>query len=69
MTSLCFYFQVHQPFRIRQYQYDEIGINHFYEDYSKNFEILNKVADKCYLPANSKMLELIKRYDGKFKIS
>ncbi len=69
MTSLCFYFQVHQPFRIRQYQYDEIGINHFYEDYSKNFEILNKVADKCYLPANKKMLELIKRYDGKFKIS
>jgi alpha-amylase len=69
MTSVCFYFQVHQPFRIRNYGYIEIGSNHFYEDYEKNFEILNKVADKCYLPTNTKMLKLIKRHNGKFRIS
>ena len=68
-VGLCFYFQVHQPFRIRNYDFNEIGVNHFYEDYEKNFEILNKVADKCYLPTNAKMLELIERHNGKFRIS
>ena len=32
---------------------------HFYEDYQKNKDILDKVATKCYLPTNQKMLELI----------
>lgn len=69
MSSICFYFQVHQPFRVRPYTFDEIGLSHFYEDFEKNKAVMNKVADKCYLPANAKMLELIKRFDGKFKIS
>lgn len=69
MTSICFYFQVHQPFRIKNYSFFDIGQSHFYEDVQKNRDIMNKVADKCYIPANQKMLELIKRHQGKFKIS
>jgi alpha-amylase len=69
MTSICFYFQVHQPFRIRHYSYFDIGNSIIYEDDIKNREIMNKVADKCYLRTNRKMLELIKRYNGKFRIS
>jgi alpha-amylase len=69
MASICFYFQVHQPFRLRNYSYFDIGQSHFYEDDKKNIEILNKVADKCYLRANRKMLELIQRHQGRFKIS
>src|SRR5262245_53472439 len=69
MTSICFYFQVHQPFRIRNYSFFDIGHSSFYEDEKKNETIMNKVADKCYLPANRKMLELIKRHNGKFRIS
>ncbi|MES2285984.1 MAG: glycoside hydrolase family 57 protein [Bacteroidota bacterium] len=69
MPSLCFYFQVHQPFRIKNYSFFDIGNTHEYEDDLKNHTILNKVADKCYLKTNQKMLELIKRHDGKFKIS
>jgi alpha-amylase len=69
MTSICFYFQVHQPFRIRNYSFFDIGKSDNYEDDVKNEEILNKVADKCYLKTNQKMLELIKRHNGKFKIS
>ncbi len=30
---------------------------------------MRKVALKCYLPANTLMLKLIKRYEGKFKIA
>lgn len=69
MPSICFYFQVHQPFRIRNYSYFDIGNNHFYEDEVKNREVMNKVADKCYLKSNKKILELIYRYKGKFKVS
>ncbi len=69
MPSICFYFQVHQPFRIKDYSFFDIGNSHFYEDEIKNEAILNKVADKCYLKTNKKMLELIQRHEGKFKIS
>lgn len=69
MPSICFYFQVHQPFRIRNYSFFDIGRNHFYEDDEKNRNVLNKVADKCYLMTNKKMLDLIRRHEGKFKIS
>src|SRR5205823_5152118 len=39
------------------------------ENREANNRILNKVADKCYLPANNLMLELIKKYEGKFRIA
>lgn len=68
MPSICFYFQVHQPFRVRNYSFFDIGHSHAYED-EKNRDIMNKVADKCYIPTNRKMLELIKRHQGKFRIS
>jgi alpha-amylase len=68
-TSICFYFQVHQPFRLRNYLFHEIGNNHFYENYNLNLGILNKVADKCYLPTNAKILELITRHKGNFKVA
>jgi len=70
MVSLIFYFQVHQPFRLRKnYSFFDIGNNHFYEDEEANRAILNKVADKCYIPTNLMLLDLIKQYPGKFKVS
>lgn len=69
MPSICFYFQVHQPFRIKDYSFFDIGKSPFYEDDVKNEEVLNKVAEKCYLKTNLKMLELIQRHEGRFRIS
>ena len=70
MVSICFYFQIHQPFRLKQdYSFFDIGANHFYEDDKANREICNKVSRKCYLPTNKLMLELINKYKGQFKIS
>jgi len=64
------YFQVHQPFRLRKdYSFFDIGADHFYEDDKANREICNRVARKCYIPANNLMLELIDRYRGKFRIA
>ncbi|MBI4243340.1 MAG: polysaccharide deacetylase family protein [Planctomycetes bacterium] len=69
MINLCFYFQVHQPKRLRKYTVFDIGKSHFYEDDEVNRSIMQKVANKCYLPANNVMLQLIKQYEGRFKIS
>jgi alpha-amylase len=69
MTSICFYFQVHQPSRLRHYSYFDIDHVHDYEDTPQNRQILDKVADKCYLPANRLMLELIEKHSGAFRIA
>jgi len=69
MKSLCFYFQVHQPFRLRKYQIFDIGKSTAYFDDAKNQQILQKVANKCYLPTNNLMLSLIEQFEGKFKIA
>ncbi len=63
------YFQVHQPFRFRRYRFFDIGNDHYYYDDYSNESILNKVAQKSYLPANNLMLELIRQYPGEFKVS
>lgn len=67
--DVCLYFQVHQPRRLRQYTFFDIGHSHDYEDHEKNRNILLKVAHKCYLPANELLYKLIKQYNGAFKIS
>ncbi|MEW6055110.1 MAG: glycoside hydrolase family 57 protein [Bdellovibrionota bacterium] len=69
MTNLCFYFQVHQPWRLRHYRYVEVGHNHDYFDHDKNAQVMRKVADKCYLPMNNLLLDLISDLDGSFKAS
>jgi alpha-amylase len=67
MPSVCFYFQVHQPLRLRHYTvFDN---DHQYFDEYKNAFICRKVANKCYLPANRLILDLIRRFDGRFKVS
>ena len=69
MPAINFYFQVHQPYRLRNYTFFDIGENPFYEDSAANRGIMRKVADKCYLPMNNLLLELINRYDGRFTVS
>ena len=69
MRTICFYFQVHQPFRIKPYRFFDIGDDHYYWDDYSNRSIMRKVAKKCYLPMNDLLLELIHRYNGAFKVS
>ena len=64
-----FYFQVHQPYRIKPYSYFQNDSKGDYFDQEKNSQILNKVANKCYLPTNHILLELIKKHEGRFKIA
>ena len=68
MLSVCFYFQVHQPYRIARYQFFDVGNHSHYFDDEKNRAILCKVARKCYIPTNTLLLELLEKYPT-FKIS
>ena len=68
MKKICFYFQVHQPYRLRTYRFFDIGKKHDYFDDYANRKILMKVAEKCYLPTNQLLLELIEKHKGKFKV-
>jgi alpha-amylase len=69
MRSICLYFQVHQPFRLRTYRFFNIGDDHHYYDDYQNRQIIKRVAEKCYIPANKMMLDMIKEYGTAFKIS
>lgn len=69
MRTICFYFQVHQPFRLRRYRFFNIGNQHHYWDDFLNRSIVRKVAEKCYIPANKIILDLIKANKNKFRIS
>ena len=69
MKTICLYFQIHQPFRLKRYRFFDIGKDHYYYDDYLNESIMRKVADKCYLPTNKIILDLIKKYKGKFKVA
>lgn len=67
--TLCLYFQVHQPVRLRKYHFFDIGKNCDYYDDFANRTIIRKVAERCYLPANRMMLDLIRKFGKNFKVS
>ena len=67
--SVCLYFQVHQPNRLRQYRFFDIGKNsHYYDDFT-NRTILRRIAQKCYLPMNELLLQQIEEQKGAFKVA
>ncbi len=67
--SLCLYFQVHQPDRLRLYRFFDIGNDSQYFDDFANRTILKRVAQRCYLPMNQILLDLIEKHNGQFKVA
>ncbi len=51
MKSICFYFQVHQPYRLRTYRFFEIGDKHNYLDDYTN-QMINESGCREKLPPN-----------------
>lgn len=69
MLNIVFYFQVHQPYRLRHFNVMDIGTGTSIFDDVLNKSVMQKVAQKCYLPTNKLLLDLIKQHDGRFKIA
>lgn len=66
-TSVVLYFQVHQPWRLRTFGFFDIGTDAPYFDDVLNGRLLRRVADRCYLPANRRLLGLVRRSRGRFR--
>src|SRR3989344_2528119 len=67
MKSVCFYFQVHQPYRVKRYRVFDIGNDpEYFNDRSEsdlnNRRIVEKVAAKSYIPTTRLILELLRRH-------
>lgn len=69
MKSICLYFQVHQPDRLRQFRFFDIGNDFHYFDEFANRTILKRVAEKCYLPTNAILRDLIAKHGKDFKVT
>ncbi len=69
MPNVCLYFQVHQPYRLRDLRITELGGDNVeYFDEAANRMIFRKVAAKCYLPTNKLLLELLQKHPD-FRVS
>lgn len=67
MKSICFYFKIHQPFRLKRYRFFDIGNDHYYYDDFANDEIINRMAELSYIPMANTLLEMVNNYKGEFK--
>lgn len=67
MKAICFYFQIHQPFRLKRYRFFDIGNDHYYYDDFANEDIVTRIAHKSYIPAAETLLRMIESSNGKFR--
>ncbi len=67
MKAVCFYFQIHQPFRLKRYRFFDIGNDHYYYDDFANDDIISRIAHRSYIPAAESLLRMIEESKGKFR--
>jgi alpha-amylase len=67
--DVCFYFQLHQPYRGRRYRIFDIGTGVSYFDETLNRDTLKRVADRCYVPATEILTRLVSRAGARFALS
>ena len=69
MKTICFYFQIHQPYRLKRYRFFNIGRDHYYYDDYSNEDIMQQIAARSFVPANRMLLDLIRSSKGKFRVA
>lgn len=69
MRTICLYFQIHQPFRLKRYRFFNIGNDHYYYDDFMNESIITRVAERSYMQANKVIRQIIKEYGTQFKVA
>ena len=67
MKSVCIYFNIHQPFRLKRYRFFDIGNDHYYYDDFANDEIISRVAEQSYIPMCETLLKMIEESNREFK--
>lgn len=67
MIDVVFYFQVHQPYRLRKWKPNDRIRKLGMFDEPLNRMVAERVAERCYLPMNQVLLSAIERTDGQFR--
>ena len=70
MTAVVFYFQCHQPNRLSRFRYEDVGRTEGRREYfddELNRQIVERVAERCYLPMNAILGEAIADTGGRFR--
>jgi alpha-amylase len=67
MKSICFYFQIHLPFRLKRYRFFEIGKDHYYYDDFQTEDRVRNAVEQSFLTANRTIAEIIRSSNGKFR--
>lgn len=67
MKNVCFYLNIHQPYRLKRYRFFDIGNDHYYYDDFANEDIISNVAERSYMPMCNTLLEMQKEYGSDFK--
>jgi alpha-amylase len=66
-VTICF--RLHQPYCLNQYSPVDVDKNLCYFNEEACSKRIDTLANKCLLPANKLLLQLIKKYDHRFKVS
>lgn len=69
MKTICFYFQIHQPYRLKRYRFFNIGGDHYYYDDFSNEDFIQQVAEASFIPANRVLINIVNEHKGKFKFA
>lgn len=69
MVKICFYCHVHQPWRVKKYNFFDIGEDPHYWDNEKNEHIAKRASRKCYIPTNKVLKRLIEAYPDTFHVN
>ena len=69
MKNVCFYFKIHQPYRLKRYRFFDIGNDHYYYDDFANDDIITRLAETSYLPMCDTLLQMIRENGFKCAIS
>ncbi len=67
MPSVCLYFQIHQPYHLRRYSVFDSAPDYF--DAERDETIIEKASQACYLPTTKLLLDMAKRFEGRFRVT
>jgi alpha-amylase len=69
LKTVYLYFQIHQPYRLNEYSFFQIGKSHQYENQELNTQVFEKVSKNCYLKANQLFEGLLKKFPNDFALN
>ncbi len=69
MKNVCFYLNIHQPYRLKRYRFFDIGNDHYYYDDFADEDIINNLSERSYTPMCKTLLEMSDMYGSDFKVA